>query len=105
MLYEVITDVVIKQNFNSIIHYFISLMKVNPKHLPKLFNSFWKQVNKHFSAKEARQIISLVAFFLGRTPFDTSAIYTLLSYTEFKHDGYYNVKGGMYNITQGIVDA
>jgi phytoene desaturase len=57
----------------------------------------------HFSSKEARQIISLVAFFLGRTPFDTMAIYTLLSYTEFRHDGYYNVEGGMYQIVEGLV--
>lgn len=97
-------DIVIKQNFDSIVKYFVSLMSVNPKHLPKLFRSFWKQVKRHFSSKEAQQIISLVAFFLGRTPFDTSAIYSLLSYTEFKHDGYYNVKGGMYRIVEGIVD-
>ena len=45
-----------------------------------------------------------IAFFLGRTPFDTMAIYTLLSYTEFQHDGYYNVVGGMYKIIEGIVD-
>jgi len=57
----------------------------------------------NFSSKETRQIISLVAFFLGRTPFDTMAIYTLLSYTEFQHDGYYNVESGMYKIIEGFV--
>ena len=31
------------------------------------------------------------------------AIYSLLSYTEFKHDGYYNVEGGMYKIVEGIL--
>lgn len=96
-------DIVIKQNFNSIWHYIFTLMKVNPGHLPKLTRSFWKQVNKYFSSSEARQIISLVAFFLGRTPFDTSAIYTLLSNVEFKYDGYFNVKGGMYKIVEGFV--
>ena len=60
------------------------------------------QVKQNFSSKEARQIVSLVAFFLGRTPFDTMAIYTLLSYTEFQHDGYYNVEGGMYKIVEGM---
>lgn len=97
-------DIVIKQNFDSVIKYFIKLTNVKPKHLPKLYTSFWKQVKKHFSSKEAQQIVSLVAFFLGRTPFDTSAIYSLLSYTEFKHDGYFNVKGGMYKIVEGIVN-
>ena len=102
-LFEDTVDVVIKQNFNSIFDYIQALMKVNPAHLPVLFRNFYSQVKHHFSSKEARQIISLVAFFLGRTPFDTMAIYTLLSYTEFKHDGYYNVQGGMYAIVEGLL--
>lgn len=96
-------DVVVKQNFDSMIGYIKSLMQVNPAHLPVLARKFNKQVYRYFDSKEARRIISLVAFFLGRTPFDTPAIYTLLSYTEFRHDGYYNVKGGMYKIVEGLV--
>lgn len=103
-LFHDTVDLVIKQNFNSIIHYITTLMRVNPIHLPVLFKSFYEHVKKYFSSEEAIQIVSLVAFFLGRTPFDTMAIYTLLSYTEFKHDGYYNVKGGMYKIVEGLVN-
>jgi phytoene desaturase len=103
-LFHDTVDLVIKQNFDSYFAYIITLMRVNPVHIPVLFRSFWKQVKLHFSSREARQIISLVAFFLGRTPFDTMAIYSLLSYTEFKHDGYYNVKGGMYKIVEGLVN-
>ncbi|MBN2805541.1 MAG: phytoene desaturase [Prolixibacteraceae bacterium] len=96
-------DVVIKQNFDSLFEYAKALTSVNMAHIPVLFRKFDQQVNRYFQSNEARQIVSLVAFFLGRTPFDTSAIYTLLSYTEFQHDGYYNVKGGMYKIVEGIV--
>ncbi len=96
-------DLVVKNNFDSIFEYIGTLMRVNPVHLPVLLRNFWQQVGLHFSSKEVKRIVSLVAFFLGRTPFDTMAIYTLLSYTEFKHDGYYNVKGGMYKIVEGIV--
>lgn len=102
-LFHDTVDLVIKNNFDSYFAYIITLMRVNPVHIPVLFRSFWQQVNLHFDSKEARQIISLVAFFLGRTPFDTMAIYTLLSYTEFKHDGYFNVEGGMYKIVEGFV--
>lgn len=102
-LFDDTVDIVIKQNFNSIFGYILALMRVNPVHLPVLLRDFWKQVNRYFDSKEARQILSLVAFFLGRTPFDTNSVYTLLSYTEFKHDGYYNVKGGMYKIVEGLV--
>jgi len=103
-LFHDTVDLVIKSNFDSILHYFLTLIKVNPVHLPVLFRSFWQQVSRHFTSDEARQILSLVAFFIGRTPFDTMAVYTLLSYTEFMHDGYYNVEGGMYEIVYGIVD-
>lgn len=96
-------DVVVKQNFDSLLTYARALMQVNPAHMPVLARKFHKQVYRYFDSKEARRIISLVAFFLGRTPFDTPAIYTLLSYTEFRHDGYYNVKGGMYRIVEGLV--
>ncbi len=102
-LFHDTVDLVIKNNFNSKLAYLLTLMRVNPVHLPVLFKSFYSHVKEYFSSKEAQQIISLVAFFLGRTPFDTMAIYSLLSYTEFKHDGYYNVKGGMYKIVEGLV--
>ena len=103
-LFHDTVDVVIKNNYDSIFHYLITLMKVNPVHLPVMFRNFWQQVSHYFKSEDAVQILSLVAFFLGRTPFDTSSVYTLLSYTEFMHDGYFNVEGGMYKIIEGIVD-
>ncbi|PLB85854.1 phytoene desaturase [Dysgonamonadaceae bacterium] len=102
-LYNDTVDIVIKRNFDNIPQYLRSLMQVNPKHIDVLFRSFWQQVGRYFDAKETRQIISLIAFFLGRTPFDTNAVYTLLSYIEFKHKGYYNVEGGMYTIVSSLL--
>lgn len=102
-LYNDTVDKVIKSNFDSVLGYAMTLLTVNPAHLPILFKNFWQQVEKHFDSREAQQIVSLIAFFLGRTPFDTSAIYTLLSHIEFVHDGYYNVKGGMYQIVEGLL--
>ncbi len=98
------TNVVIKNNYDSLLHYFLTLPRVGPAHIGTLFRSFWDQVSRYFTSKEAKEILSLVAFFLGRTPFDTPATYTLLSYTEFKHDGYFNVEGGMYKIVEGIAE-
>lgn len=102
-LYNDTVDIVIKQNFDSIPGYIKALMQVNPKHLPVLVKTFWKQSSSFFESTEAQQIVSLIAFFLGRTPFDTNAVYTLLSHIEFSHTGYYNVKGGMYTIVTSMV--
>lgn len=102
-IFDSTVDVVVQQNFDSLRDYFSKLMKVNPALLPVLFSTFWRHICRYFDSEDARQIVSLVSFFLGRTPFDTSAVYSLLSYTEFCHDGYFNVEGGMYKIIEGLV--
>ncbi|TAH25812.1 MAG: phytoene desaturase [Cytophagales bacterium] len=94
---------VIKKNFEGKMDYLYQLTKVPLKHGPKLFRSMWSELEKHFETEEVKIIFSLVAFFLGATPFDTPAVYSLLNYTELQHDGYWNVKGGMYTITEEIV--
>ena len=91
-------NIIIRQNFESLFHYAVQLTKVPLKHGPKMFYSMWAELNRHFSSFEVKVILSLVGFFLGSTPFKTPAVYTLLSYTELLHDGYHNVKGGMYTI-------
>jgi phytoene dehydrogenase-like protein len=42
-LYNDTIDIVIKQNFDTIPGYLKALMQVNPKHLPVLAKTFWKQ--------------------------------------------------------------
>ena len=64
----------------------------------------WQELDKSFSSDEIKIIFSLVAFFLGSTPFQTPSIYSLLSYTEMSHNGYWSVNGGMYSIVKSIVD-
>jgi phytoene desaturase len=94
---------VIKKNYTSLASWLFTLARVPVKHGPKLFRSVWQELGRYFEAEEVKQIFSLVAFFLGATPYDTPGIYTLLTYTELKHDGYYNVRGGMYQIVEGLM--
>jgi phytoene desaturase len=96
--------IVIKQNFDSLLSYLLQLTRVPIKHAPKMFYSMWREMEKNFDSFEVKVIFSLVGFFLGATPFDTPAVYSMLNYTELVHDGYYNVKGGMYKIVEGMVE-
>lgn len=96
-------DRVIKKNYDSLIQWLLTLASVPWGHTPKLFRSVWKELGRYFSSEEVKQIFSLVAFFLGATPYDTPAVYTLLTYTELVHDGYHNVRGGMYKIVEGLI--
>ena len=94
---------IVKRNFDGYLDYGKTLTSVPLKHAPKLFRSMWNELGRHFQSEEVKIIFSLVSFFLGATPFDTPAVYSLLNYTELEHDGYWNVKGGMYSITTEIV--
>lgn len=94
---------IIKRNFDNIVTYAMSMATVPFKHLPKMFRTFWEELELHFESEEVKIIFSLVAFFLGATPFNTPSVYNLLNYTELEHDGYWNVKGGMYKIVEGIM--
>ncbi len=95
---------VIRTNFRSKFDYLLKLTKVPKKHIPYLFKSVWSEVSRTFESQELRIIFSLVAFFLGSTPFKTPAIYTLLNYTEMRHNGYWNIEGGMYKLVEFIVE-
>jgi len=96
-------DKVVKSNFDNKLEYILKLSRVPLKHLPYLQKNMWSEVEKHFKSEEVRVIFSLVAFFLGSTPFQTPAIYSLLNYTEMKHNGYWKVKGGMYKLVEKII--
>lgn len=96
-------DKVVKANFENKAEYILKLTRVPLKHLPYLFKTMWSEVDKTFKSEEIKIILSLVAFFLGSTPFQTPAIYSLLNYTEMKHNGYWKVKGGMYRIVEEIL--
>lgn len=96
-------DTVVKTNYSNKADYLLHLTKVPMKHLPYLRKNMWSEVEKQFESEELKVIFSLVAFFLGSTPFQTPAIYSLLNYTEMKHNGYWKVKGGMYRMVEEIV--
>ncbi len=96
-------DIIIRQNFNSLPHFLGQMARVPWGHAPKMARSMWAEMERHFDSQEVKVIFSLVAFFLGATPYDTPAVYSLLSYTEMVHDGYHNVKGGMYKIVEGLL--
>jgi phytoene desaturase len=96
-------DRIIRRNFSSMADFLFQMSKVPWGHAPKMIRNMWDELDRHFESHEVKVIFSLVAFFLGATPYDTPAVYSLLSYTELVHDGYYNVKGGMYKIVEGIL--
>lgn len=95
---------IVKRNFDSKLQYVGTLATVPFRHISRVGRSMWTELEKYFDSHEIKVIFSLVGFFLGSTPFDTRALYKLLNYTELIHDGYWNIKGGMYRITEALVN-
>lgn len=94
---------VVKNNFSGLFDYLLKISRVPVKHLPYLKKNLWKLLNETFESDEVKVIFSLVSFFLGSTPFKTPSVYSLLNFTEFRHDGYWHIKGGMYTIVEEIL--
>ncbi len=103
-LFHDVEDIIIRNNFDGKLDYLLNMARVPWGHAPKMARSVWSELSRYFVSEEVKQIFSLVAFFLGATPFDTPAVYTILSYTEMVHDGYHNVKGGMYKIVESLLE-
>jgi len=56
------TNVVIKSNYDSLFDYLLTLMKVNPVHLPVLFRNFWQQVAHYINRKMPDRYFRLLLF-------------------------------------------
>jgi phytoene desaturase len=102
-LFHDVNKQILNKNFMSLADFVVQMTKIDVRHTPKIIRTVWKELDRFFESYEVKVIFSLVAFFLGSTPFDTPAVYSILSYTEMKHDGYHNVEGGMYRIVEGLV--
>ena len=88
-LFHDVDKQILNKNFHSLADFVIQMTKVDVRHTPKIIRTVWNELDRYFKSYEVKVIFSLVAFFLGSTPFDTPAVYSILSYTELKHDGYH----------------
>ncbi len=59
-------------------------------------------VSKHFARLELQQILEYPSVFLGASPFNTPALYQLMSYLDFKEGVFYPKTKGMYAITESL---
>ena len=67
-----------------------------------LFASFAKHIRKYFTNPELLKIIEFPVLFLGATPEDTPALYSLMNYGEMALGTWYPM-GGMHEIVKAMV--
>lgn len=67
----------------------------------QMFSSISKEINKLFKDDRIRQILEFPVLFLGATPEDTPALYSLMNYADIKLGTWYP-EGGMYEIAKAF---
>ena len=78
------------------------IIRLSPRFAGTAFMSIDTYVNRFFSDKRLRQIMEYPMVFLGTSPFEAPAIYSLMSHMDFKQGVFYP-RGGMYTIIEALV--
>jgi phytoene desaturase len=68
----------------------------------KAVNNYYRQVSRFFRTDKLRQAFSLQTMYLGLSPFEAPAVYSLLPYTELAEDGLWFPEGGMYSLVEAM---
>ena len=62
----------------------------------------YAHVSKYFRDDRLRQVFSMQSMYLGISPYEAPAVYTLLSYTELAEDGLWFTMGGTYALPRAM---
>jgi phytoene desaturase len=68
----------------------------------RALNNYYRSISKFFRTEKLRQAFSLQTMYLGLSPFEAPAVYTLLPYTELAEDGLWFPEGGMYTLIEAM---
>jgi phytoene desaturase len=68
----------------------------------RALKKYYRSVSKFFKTDKLRQAFSFQTMYLGLSPFEAPAVYSLLPYTELAEDGLWFPRGGMYRLIEGF---
>ncbi|HLL98929.1 MAG TPA: phytoene desaturase family protein [Rubrobacteraceae bacterium] len=68
----------------------------------RALNNYYRSVSRFFRTDKLRQAFSLQTMYLGLSPFEAPAVYSLLPYTELAEDGLWFPQGGMYALIEAM---
>jgi phytoene desaturase len=80
---------------------FVSFKVIKSAFQLQLFSSISKEINNVVSNSDLRKILEFPVLFLGATPEDTPALYSLMNYADLKLGTWYP-EGGMHKISEAF---
>ncbi len=98
--YSVAKDRFMYKNYDSVRDFFTKEMAVEGRKLSVLTNMD-RYVGKFFKTDEMQKIMQYPLVFLGSSPYNTPAIYNIMSHIDFSMGVYYP-QGGIYKITEAL---
>ena len=98
--YDVSLKKFLSRNFRSLGEFFA------PAHLPLMFQlrvlkKHYAETARYFHSDKLRRALTFQTMYLGSSPFDSLATYTLLQYTELVN-GIYFPRGGLYAVVEAF---
>ncbi len=68
----------------------------------RALSNYYRSISRFFRTEKLRQAFSLQTMYLGLSPFEAPAVYSLLPYTELAEDGLWFPEGGMYALIEAM---
>jgi phytoene desaturase len=101
--YQLSLERFVGRNFYSLLDYF------SPGNLPLLFKlkalvKHYDNIGRYFDDPRLKAAFTFQNMYLGLSPYDAPATYSLLQYTELA-DGVWFPMGGMYRVVESLVDV
>lgn len=98
--YQVATGRFIFKNYSSIFDFLTYEMLVEGSKL-SVFKSMHKYVSGYFKTDEVQKIMEYTLVFLGSSPYNTPALYNIMSHIDF-HQGVFYPMGGIYELVKAL---
>ncbi|KAI1140716.1 phytoene desaturase [Hypoxylon sp. FL0543] len=99
--YELSVSDVLHKNFTSLWDlaapkFVVTGLKIHPLH------SIWNRAAKYFWTERLRRVFTFATMYMGMSPFDAPATYSLLQYTELA-EGIWYPRGGFHAVLDALV--
>ncbi|KAI8956610.1 phytoene desaturase [Daldinia sp. FL1419] len=99
--YELSVSEVLHRNFTSfwdlvVPHFVLTGLKLHPLH------RVWGRASKYFWTERLRRVFTFATMYMGMSPFDAPATYSLLQYTELA-EGIWYPRGGFHAVLAALV--
>ena len=80
------------------------IIRATPQLLNMTRQSVHDRVGRNFADQRLQQILEYTTVFLGASPYETPALYTLMAALDF-HDGVYYLRGGIYTLIENLMQV